>query len=76
MSSGSRIGVVLGVESRSSRGESLALLGLAVRGGIERWGKRKARISAEILALLSWVVALPTYERKTGLKPATLSLEG
>ena len=26
--------------------------------------------------LLSWVVALPIYERKTGLKPATLSLEG
>ena len=67
---------MLGVESRSSRGESLALLGLAVREGMERGDKRKARISAEILALLSWVVALPTYERKTGLKPATLSLEG
>ena len=67
---------MLEVESRSSRGEGLALLGLAVRGGIERGNKRKAMISAEILALFSWVVALPTYERKTGLKPATLSLEG
>ena len=66
---------MLGVERHSSRGESLASLGLEVCGDREG-GKRKARISAEILALFSWVVALPTYERKTGLKPATLSLEG
>ena len=33
MPSGSRIGVMLGVESRNSRWESLALLGLAVYGG-------------------------------------------
>ena len=37
---------------------------------------KKTRTSIEILALFLWVVALPTYERKTGLKPATLSLEG
>jgi len=67
---------MLGVENRSSRGEGLTLLGLAVCEGWREGGKRKARISTEILALLSWVVALPTYERKTGLKPATLSLEG